>query len=359
MLLGYPARGTKKSRVSLFVRKRPGKVLLLAEYSVNRNTSSAPTTTNQKPKIPAFDERMDSFSWSDSIRATLGSCIPCLKTDADSDDEGQQGQGRGQRRVGATSLRTSGANAREELERLLDEPITDAEDAETMSLHSNVGNRKKKRKTQRGQKGVKSVRVFGIDLFGRRSIRLPDDDAVENEGNEESFLARDNPRRIRTISTSTLDSDAAPLADDAIIDFTARAQQRWAPSRNDEELAVEERIERERIEREQRKESRRERKEMKRLAEMGAFSSPMDGEEFEGFPGSGQLSHPGALGQESSSADEFGPFVTVSGDQMPAQEDKEVEDDADFDAAAYTKKRRTGGGEDSGSGSHSRSRSRT
>ncbi|KAG8869179.1 hypothetical protein FRC20_002006 [Serendipita sp. 405] len=301
---------------------------------------------------------MDSFSWSDSIRATIGSCIPCLKAD-DSDDELREGQGRGQRRIGATSLRNNGLSAREELERLLDEPITDAEDAETMSLHSNVGNRKtKKRKSQRGQKTAKSVRVLGIDLFGRRSAHPPPS-AVENENDEETSLARDNPRRTRTISTSTLDSDAAPLADDVIVDFTSRAQERWAPSRTDEELAIEERMERERIEKELRKEQRKERKEMKRLAETGAFSSSIDGEEFEGFPGSGQVSRSGI--PSSDKGDEFGPFVTSTSSQPTPKEDKELEDEADFDAAAYTKNRRTGNGEGSrsGSGSHSRSRSRT
>jgi hypothetical protein len=287
---------------------------------------------------------MNSFSWTDSIKATIGTCLPCIKPNADSDDEGAQAR------------RTNGpVSAREELERLLDEPMTDHEDVETMSLHSNVGNTSRRQQKKKPKNGVrKSVRVFGIDLFGRRPISLPEDDG-DNEINEN----RAGPGRTRAISTSTLDSDAAPLADEAITDFTTRAQERWAPSQTDEQLAAEEAEERERVEQQLRKERRKERKEMKRLAEAGAFEDGTD-TGFEGFPGSGVGAAPGP--------DEFGPFVgTQQGagygtdnvlHRHTSSDDKD-EEEADFDAGAYTKKRRDGGGSHSGSGTHSRSHSRT
>jgi hypothetical protein len=286
---------------------------------------------------------MDNFSWIDSIRATIGSCLPCVAPNADSDDE------RGQNRtVGQNS-------AREELERLLDEPITDHEDVETMSLHSNVGrrtgkSRKKKPSTR------KSVRVFGIDLFGRR----PALSGEEDDENHDEYARR--PRtRPRAISTSNLDADAAPL-DDATLDFRTQALERWAPPQTDEELAAEEALEQQRAEKELRKAQRRQRKDLKRLAESGAFSHT-EGQEFEGFPGSGSGS--------VNTPDEFGPFVGVTSssktnngsanDHTRVSSVDEDDKDVEFGAVAYMKKRRVAGGDGSrsGSGSHSRSRSRT
>ncbi|PVF93436.1 hypothetical protein CPB86DRAFT_808970 [Serendipita vermifera] len=309
---------------------------------------------------------MDSFNWADSIRATLGHCLPCVKPNGDSDDEHEQSRG--------TARRGQIGTAREELERLLDGPMTDhEEDVETMSLHSNVGRAGKNKRTKRQKKRRsannapvrKSVRVFGIDLFGRRPIALEETD--EEEGVNGSGAAGGSTRP-RTISTSTLDSDAAPLADDAITDFTARAHQRWAPSQTDEELRAEEALERERIEKDMRKEQRRERKQMKRLAEQGAFAGDESGD-FEGFPGSG-YGPTEPRSPTTAGADDFGPFVAGEGVASSSQGakqrnlsgDKEEEEDADFDASAYTKKRRPGGEgsrSGSGSGSHTRSRSRT
>jgi hypothetical protein len=200
---------------------------------------------------------------------------------------------------------------------------------------------------------------------------------VEDEEDEDENR-NSQRRRPRTISTSTLDSDAAPLGDDAITDFTSRAKTRWTPTQTDEELAAEETLERRRFEKEMQRERRRERKETKRLAEMGAFSGIRNGNpgaeldvnssEFEGFPGSGSGLPP--------SADEFGPFVGGSSTHVESPAHPEVmdsgmelrgdlsddrEEDADFGATAYTKKRRfgDGGASGSGSGSHTRSRSRT
>jgi len=267
---------------------------------------------------------MDSFSWSDSFRATLGSCLPCLSRGIDSDDEVDQQSGRGGPR-----------SARDELERLLDEPMTDHE-AETMSLHSNIGGARRKKKTKRTHK---RIRILGVDLFGRRPVPAEEDE----EGGEEPTTGS----RPRTISTSTLDSDAAPLADDAINDFTTRAQRRWAPGVTDEQLAAEEEAERGRLETEERRTRHAERRELKRLAEMGIFNNHQNSDEFEGFVGSGSGVSP--------IADEFGPFVGSQASKLSAQSEQEDEGIADFDAVAYTMKRGTG---QNGS-PHSRKHSRT
>lgn len=320
----------------------------------------SPTITCTK----SVNKQMDSFSWSDSIRATLGTCLPCIKpaNDASDDDEPQR---RRRGALGAGAIRQPASTAREELERLLDQPVSSDEDVETMSLHSNVGRRRAKR-SSKNKRVVKTVRLFGVDLFGRRDVASTS--ANDDEEQEERRAARRN-RRPRAISTSTLDSDAAPLADEQITDFTTRANQRWAPTHTDEELAVEERRERERIEKEMRREERKERKALKKLAQQGAFAG--EDEEFEGFPGSGAgvvvtprrgSSSIASPAPDAGAADEFGPFVAgsqASTHQRTASEDRE-EEEADFDAAAYTKKSRAGGdGSQSGSGSHSRSRSRT
>ena len=272
---------------------------------------------------------MDSFSWSDSFRATLGSCLPCLSRDIESDGElDQQGRRGGPR------------SAREELERLLDEPMTDLE-AETMSLHSNVGGARRKKKSKRKPHN-KSIRVFGVNLFGRRPIPIGNDD-----DDDEGPIGGPRARTPGLVSTSTLDSDAAPLADDAIDDFTARAQQKWAPGITDEQLAAEEADERERLEAEERRAQRKGIKELKRLAEMGIFNNHHNPDEFEGFVGSGSAVSP--------VPDEFGPFVGGQASERPAQSEQEDEGVADFDAVAYTAKRGAG---QNGS-SHSRKHSRT
>jgi len=269
---------------------------------------------------------MDSFGWSDSFRATLASCLPCLSRGIDSDDELDQQAG-GPR------------SAREELERLLDEPMTDHE-AETMSLHSNVGGARRKKKTKR--KTRKNIRIFGVDLFGRRQVPAGDD-----EEDEEGPIRGSRARNLGLSSTSTLDSDAAPLADDAINAFTAIAQQRWAPDVTDEQLAAEEAAERGRLETEERRARRKERRELKRLAEMGTLNTHQNPDEFEGFVGSG--------GDISPVADGFGPFVGGQTNELPAQNELEDEGVADFDAAVYTTQRGAG----QNSSSHSRKHSRT
>src|SRR5260370_24660609 len=159
---------------------------------------------------------METFSWSDSLRALTAPCLNCIR---------------------------SSKNERNDLEDLLaDSGSASATtgDAETLSLHSNPSSPRRKR-----ARFTKHIRLFGWDLFGRRQpIRLPDDDEEEEdddddvEGNggdgeavaggrerEQVERTRKKKRRKRrrkshrgdhrrplpvTISASTLDSDAAP-----------------------------------------------------------------------------------------------------------------------------------------------------
>lgn len=187
----------------------------------------------------------------------------------------------------------------DELEGLLRE----SDDAETLSLHSNIGderrrrgnnnnNRKQKQKKRR-RAGKGGLRVFGFDLFGRSGVQLPESD--DEEGNEELRRARAEERRReegregeggreRTVSsTSTLDSDAALLDVGSIAELSAaRAAAARAQAAAEEEK---------RKAKEERRRLRRERKELKRMAmalSMGQGQGQgqgygMQDEEFEGF----------------------------------------------------------------------------
>lgn len=157
----------------------------------------------------------------------------------------------------------------DELEGLLAE----SDDAETMSLHSNLGDRNRSRRKRRQRKGI---RVFGYDLFGRPPIHLPED---EEEGSGSSRRRERAPesQRTRTISSSTLDSDASPL-DPSMIDEVSAAQAVERAAKEEEERRA----------KEERRQRRRERKELKRAALALAMSREGD---FEGFQVGSCLCH--------------------------------------------------------------------
>ena len=75
---------------------------------------------------------MDSFSWADRVRATVGTCLPCFASSrcGTGDDSGTENEGR-----------TSRAHLSnyDELERLMGDVEETDLDAETVSLHSNIG----------------------------------------------------------------------------------------------------------------------------------------------------------------------------------------------------------------------------
>jgi hypothetical protein len=244
---------------------------------------------------------MESFSWSDSLRALAAPCLSCLRTTPKSE--------------------------RNDLEDLLVDSSSTT-DAETLSLHSNPGSPRRKR-----TRFTRSIRLFGWNLFGRPPIHLPDDDDDDDDNNNEAG-GRRRPRRRpppATISTTTLDSDAAPLDTAAI--------ESHATKRAEEEAA-----------RAERRARRRERKERKRAAEIARaleHASVLDGDaEFEGFPGSGGR-RPAPASQASS---EYR-------DDEHDDDDDDDEEEGDFGAGVYA--RRSRGGSDSGRGSDSRSRTST
>lgn len=139
-----------------------------------------------------------------------------------------------------------------ELEGLLaDSGDTDTE-AETMSLHSNFGAAERRRRKRRG---VKTITIFGWNLFGRPPIHLPDDeeDALLTS---RRTLAQNKPGAL---SSSTLDSDAAPL------DTAAIEHMQITSAQLDERAAAVE-AESKRL-KEERRQLRRERRELQKMAQ--------------------------------------------------------------------------------------------
>lgn len=275
-------------------------------------------------------------SWSDSIHAAFSSCLPCFyHAELDGLDSNQPNP------HDPTANRIRRARP-DELEGLLgDFQDTDTE-AEVLSLHSNPGDR---RRTV-GKKPRKSITFFGFNLFGRRPppIHLPDDNDEVDE-----LLGRRRRRPIAAdarathSSTSTFDSDAAPL-DSAALDRLTPAQiesQALATAAEERRLKGE------------RRQRRQERKEMKRMA-MALAAGDADGE-FEGFQGSGDgggYPHipPQMLYGAEAEEEGFGPFRGAPPPAPPPED----EDPADLDGSLYTRKTYSPGTSNAGSDSRSR-----
>jgi len=277
---------------------------------------------------------MASFSWSDGIRAALSPCLTCLRPhnnsgDSDSDDTQHHNRNRGPDFIPRAQP--------DELEGLL----ADADDAETLSLHSNIGIGHKRRKKR--ARTYKTIKLFGFDLFGRPPIQLPEDEDEDDE------VALGRGARARTISGSTVDSDAAPLDPSTIARLSTVRMAESAQQEEDERKAKEDR-----------RKQRRERKKAQHQAALAAAFERGEGDEFEGFPGSGNglgSSHgPGTHssdGRSSATHESFGAFEQARPSPQYPEENVD-EDDADFDGQVYSKPSRAIGG--SGSGSDSRSR---
>ncbi|KAH8089920.1 hypothetical protein BXZ70DRAFT_954458 [Cristinia sonorae] len=303
---------------------------------------------------------MESFSWSDSFHAAFSPCLACLHLQRgppqlpDSDDESQQQDG----------ARIPRARP-DELEGLL----RDSDDVETMSLHSNMGDRDRRRRSRtttkkKKKKHSKGIQLFGFDLFGRPPppIHLTDDEDEDESTSALDARPRANDDRSRTVSTDTLDSDAA-LLDAARIDEMSAERVAEGIRREEEERRL----------KEERRKLRRERKELKKAALQLALAQAgtNQGADFEGFqgsgPGYGHIPSPFRNGSDVSSPytqDEFGPFEQAQPSYRPPHvplpvpvareesEDPDV-DGADFGAENYA--RRAPGGSSNGAGSDSRS----
>ena len=289
-----------------------------------------------------------SFSWSDTVKIAFTSCLPCLKPNSDqlSEQEDQLHD--------PTENRILRARP-DELQGLLADVDTDG-DAETLSLHSNPGRTKRNMKKKRTKRhdNPRRITFFGYNLFGR-PIQLPDEDDALLRGNG-------NMTPTTAHSTSTFDSDAAPLDSDAI---AALSTSNTAQDSAD--------IEAQRLkEKEERRQRRREKNRLKRLGEsMVAQGIIGDGDVFEGFQGSGGFKAPllrkdhsripsatlpasdsGSGSALSGSAQEYGPFVAASGQYLPRVDDDH--DDADFDGGVYVQKKHSGKGSHHSSDSRSR-----
>lgn len=258
---------------------------------------------------------VDNFSYKDSIRAAFASCMPCFSSIApvNSNDSAR------------SDVRTHRSPSNE-LEGLLRDTDTEIE---TLSLHSNIGaGRRKPRK-----RPAFSLTLFGYTLFGRPPIYLSDDE-------DERGWRR---RALGTASSSTLDSDAAPLDASTIARLSSPDCAEAEQQRREEEAQR-------KAERKARRRERRERERMSTLLSLNG-GSLVEGSDFEGFQGSGESPIP------SLPADEFGPFVRGQ-DELSAVggegEGSEDADDADLGGELYTRKKRQSGW--SGSGSDSRSR---
>ena len=287
---------------------------------------------------------MNSFSWSDGIRAAFGYCLPCFTSSLQPSDDSQ----------GSDVEVPSGSRRShyDELEGLLADVETDA-DIETMSLHSNIGHSQNIVKKKKKGRKLKNIRLFGFDLFGHPPIHL-------SESEDENATNLNSGRRhisttISSSSNSAFDSDASPLDATAISALTAqeaalRAQYE-AEQKEQERLRQEERRSRE---------ERRKRRKKRRQLEIAAAAMGNNDEEFEGFQGSGQLRSPfsassgirtpSSIGGPAS--EEFGPYAVASALD-------EADGLADFGGEVYAGERRARGSNSSRSHTHSDSISRS
>lgn len=236
------------------------------------------------------------FNWSDHARALFSFCLPCLYSTRNDDDDDEHAH----------------AARRDELESLLqDADFTDRElDADALSLHSHIGRQDGRKRVKRTRATNKrSITLFGFDLFGRPLPDLEDDE-------------RGAPSRVSRISSSTLDSDAAPLAEDAIAQLSGQTQSRRAAD-------------------EERKARKWRRRQQKVAARLGAQDDA-----FEGFQGSGAVATP---------PDDFGAFQQAGREFVHIQGGgaDDADADADFDAGSYV--RTAAPRSDSGSGTRSAS----
>ena len=293
---------------------------------------------------------MDSFSYTDSVRAAFASCLPCFTPSRSESlsNPSSNAANTTQPRISTNARPSSSSN---DLEHLLHDS-----DSDGISLHSNLGAGAHRRARHRRRPKF-SVTLFGYTLFGRPPIYLSDDEDEDPHG---IGGGRGRGRALVTNSSSTLDSDAAPL--------DASTIERLTSPDHFAALAAQRESERQRLEAEEegrrkaeRRARRQERKARERASALMALTGSQphpDGDPFEGFQGSGMVpaplpfhqtvdvvsDHPGSIGF-GRKGDFDGSNASHSGDA----------DDADLGGELYTRKKKPSGAL-SGSGSDSRSR---
>jgi len=284
---------------------------------------------------------MDNFSYTDNVRAALASCLPCFASSR-SEPTSNPPSNAVNANLSSTSARPPSSS--NDLEHLLRDS-----DSDGISLHSNLGATSQRRAKHRRRPRF-SVTLFGYTLFGRPPIYLSDDDGDD--------LHSGRARALITNSSSTLDSDAAPL-DVSTIERLASPDHLAA-------LAAQREIERQRLEAEEearrkaeRRARRRERKARARspaLMSLTGASPHPDIDMFEGFQGSGMIStsfpfRAVEVIPDRRGADGLGRDGVFDGSNASHSGDA---DDADLDGELYTRKRRPGALSASGSDSRSR-----
>jgi hypothetical protein len=283
------------------------------------------------------------FGWSDTLHA-LSTCLACTAASSSTDSLHDHVHNTRVTRQSTTSNRSvSRARAQtntpfltDGLRPLLQEESTDDEYADTLSLHSNVGDAdrgegegtrtkppriKSKRHGKKVRQDNEWFTIFGYSLFGKRTgvIQLP---LTDDEDEEEP-----NRGVNRTRSGSTLDSDAAQL-DDAAIAALSRAHiadQVQAVHDQDAERVKQ-------AEKEERRRKRKERKQREALERALAAGLSLGGG-FEGYQGSGNdVMVPGPGNPpHSASSRSTGTSITLT------EGDADDEELADFDGSVYTR----------------------
>ncbi|EAU82948.2 hypothetical protein CC1G_09210 [Coprinopsis cinerea okayama7 len=387
------------------------------------------------------------FSWTDTLSiafascsAASSSCFPssCLRrVPSDDSIQNEGGVGGGINRMDVPTNPFNPAINRiprarpDELQGLLADAYSDNDtDAERLSLHSNFGRNRPSRK----KKKPKKISLFGFDLFGAGKgkgkkappIHLGDEDdalygnidaddassstttttdvtgPVKQKRRRDSRAARPNassdtlsaPLLTASTSMATFDSDAAPLPSSVIEELSsstsaaaliaaAEAEAQAFKQQQAEKEARSQRKRERRAQRELRERLERERLALERFKMQGVLPESGNGEEFEGFQGSGSAVPPsmGALLARRSGApgtgtttgtststststsqtgsgsrhERLGSVVQAAPVAEPTTPEADEEEAADLGGEMYSSKRRPYGSKSS-NGSDSRSR---
>ncbi|KAG6379497.1 hypothetical protein JVT61DRAFT_9988 [Boletus reticuloceps] len=295
---------------------------------------------------------MVKFSYTDTVRAAFASCLPCF-TPSPSESASSSPPNAAStsllsepRSTSTSAIRPSSSSSSNDLEHLLRDP-----DSDGISLHSNLG-AAPHRRARRRRRPKFSMTLFGYTLFGRPPIYLADDEEDDSHG-----MSNGRARALITNSSSTLDSDAAPLDASTIERLTSPDHYAALAAERESErqrLVAEEEARR-KAERRARRQERKARARAVALMSLTGASPHPDVDTFEGFQGSGMV--PTSLSHQAGHVipDRPGPDVDHDGSNASHSSDA---DDADLGGELYARKKKPSGAR-SGSGSDSRSRTST
>lgn len=281
---------------------------------------------------------MDSFSYTDNVRAAFASCLPCFTTSR-SESASNPPANAEPRSTSNTAEPSSSSN---DLEHLLRDP-----DSDGISLHSNLGAAVHRRARHRRRPKF-SLTLFGYTIFGRPPIYLSDEEEDDSHG------TGGRARALLTNSSSTLDSDAAPL-DASTIERLASPDHlaALAAQRENERRQLEAEEARKKTERRARRQERKARARAAALMSLTGASPHQDIVPFEGFQGSKSGMAPSHQAVEVI-PDHLAPFGAGGDDDFDGCQSGDA-DDADLGGELYARKKKLSGTL-SGSGSDSRSR---